>query len=257
MLAERRQRLLLVLERQNRISLAELARLMAVSPRTLRDDIEALETDGHPVGIQGKDVFCGSRAALAEANPLAAERPEVDAGHETTIARWAAGLVTDGDIIFLDASTAVYSMAPFLSGRRALVVFTNGIEIARLLAQNPANQVFLVAGIVRPAGASVVGPLYEPVLRSRQIKTAFVSCQGFSLAAGLTETDPDEAAVKSQLINLAGSTVALIGSGKFGRVYRSPFARAAQIAHIFSDNGLDPKWAEQLQRSSIVLTNCV
>lgn len=173
------------------------------------------------------------------------------------IARWAAGLVKDDDTIFVDASSTVYNMAPFLSERRNLVVLTNGIEIGRCLAEEPSNTVILVAGVIRSDGSSVIGPLYEPVLRNRHIKTAFVSCKGFSLTAGLTETDSAEATVKNQIVNLSAATAALIDSSKFGQVFQSPFARAAQITHIFSDDGLEPNWIRQVQNSSIVLTCCL
>lgn len=173
-----------------------------------------------------------------------------------SIARWAAGLVNDGDTILLDASPPVLAMAPFLAGHRNLVVLTNGIEIGRLLAQNPSNRVLLTANVLRADGMSVIGPLHEPIRRSVQSATAFISCDGFSLAAGLTDMDADEALVKGHMVALARSTVALIDSTKYGRVYHAPFARADQLAHIFTDDGLEPYWIEQVQDGSIALTIC-
>lgn len=187
--------------------------------------------------------------------PLAAP-PRARLAVEQSIARWAASLVEDGDTIVLDASSAVLAMAPFLAGRRNLVVLTNGIEIGRLLAQNPSNKVVLTANVLRADGRSVVGPLYEPILRSVRPATAFISCDGFSLAAGLMDADADGAPVKSQMVALAQSAVALIDSDKYGRVCQAPFARADQLAHIFSDDGLEPHWVEQVRGASIALTLC-
>jgi DeoR/GlpR family transcriptional regulator of sugar metabolism len=254
MSTDRRQRLLLLSHKQPHIELAELGQILAVSPRTVRSDIKVLATEGHAIRLDGNEVVFEEPEVLRTSS--FARRLHVNAAAKRTIARWAARLVEDGDTIFVDASTTVYQMTTFLARRRNLVVLTNGIEIGRRLAENASNVVMLVAGVIRPDGSSVTGPVYEPVLRNRHIKTAFVSCKGFSPAAGLTETDSDEAAVKNQLIGLAEATVALIDSSKFGQVYRSPFARAAQIAHIFSDDALEQNWAEQVQHSSIVLTSC-
>jgi DeoR/GlpR family transcriptional regulator of sugar metabolism len=179
-------------------------------------------------------------------------QPEV----EHSIARWAAGLVKDGDTIVMDASPVVLAMAPFLTQRRNLVVLTNGIEIGQVLARVPSNRVLLIGNLLRADGASVVGPVYEPALRSLKSATAFVSCDGFSLAAGLTDTGADEAFVKSQMVGLAQATVALIESAKYGRVCQAPFARADRLAHILSDDGLEPHWVEQVQDASIALTLC-
>lgn len=178
--------------------------------------------------------------------------PEV----EHSIARWAAGLVHDGDTLVMDASLAVLAMAPFLAQRRYLVVLTTGIEIGRALARVPTNKVLLIGNLLQADGASVVGPVYEPALRSFKSATAFVSCDGFSLAGGLTDTGADEALVKSQMVGLAQATVALIESAKFGRVCQAPFARADQLAHILTDDGLEPHWVEQVQDASIALTLC-
>ena len=147
-------------------------------------------------------------------------------------------------------------MAPFLAGRRNLVVLTNGIEIGRLLARNSSNTVLLVANMLAADGCSVVGPCHELVLRSVKPATAFVSCDGFSIAAGLSDIDAQGALVKSQMVAAADSVVALIESSRYGRVYQGPFARADQLAHIFSDDGLGPDWAELVQVASIALTLC-
>ncbi len=179
-------------------------------------------------------------------------RPEV----ERSIARWAAGLVKDGDTIALDASSAVLSMAPFLAARRNLVVLTNGIEVGRMLARNLSNTVLLVANMFGADGGSVVGPCHEPVLRSGKPGMVFISCDGFSLAAGLTDVDAEGAAVKSRLVALADSAVALIDSSKYGRVCQGPFARADQVAHIFSDDGLESEWVDLVRDASIALTLC-
>ena len=255
MSTNRHERLLLILNKQPQINLVELGQILAVSPRTLRRDIKTLAVEGHAITIRGNVVLFDRPESPCQENSFSLRlRNNVNA--KRAIARWAADLVKDGDTIFVDASSTVYYMAPFLSARRNLIILTNGIEIGRCLAANPSNLVMLVAGVIRPDGSSVIGPLYEPVLRNRHIKTVFVSSKGFSLAAGLTEIDRDEAAVKNQIINLAEATVALVDSSKFGQVYQAPFVRATQITHIFSDDGLDPAWIGQVQNSSIVLTCC-
>ena len=255
MTTDRRQRLLLLLNKQSRISVAELAVILAISPRTVSGDLRALASEGQSVRIRGDEVLF-DRAGPGRNGDSSAFRSQMHQDAKRSIARWAAGLVKNGDTILMDASTTAFNMVPFLAERRGLVVLTNGIEAGRCLAENTSNTVLLVAGIIRSDGSAVVGPLYEPVLRNRHIAAAFVSCKGFSLAAGLTEADPNEAAIKSQMIPLAQSVVALIDSSKFGQVYQTPFARADQVTHIFSDDGLEPYWVQQVQEASIVLTRC-
>ena len=255
MATDRRRRVLLFLERQPRTSVTEMAEILAIAPRTLRSDLRALLAEGRTFELYGDErVEAPAGERRHEGDFDQRQRANADAKRE--IARWAAGLVKDGDTILLDGSTTVAAMVPFLAGRRNLVVLTNGIESGRRMAENCTNSVILVAGVLQPDGASVVGPLYEPVLRNYHIKTAFVSCCGFSLTAGLTELDANEAAIKIDMVALAETTVLLADSSKFGRVFPSPFARADQVTHIFSDGGLAPFWSRQVQAASIVLTLC-
>ncbi len=249
---ERRQRILGLLAAQPGIKVTELAQALSVSEGTIRNDLSALEDDRLLIRVRGGAVIAEDRTV---SHPSFASRVRVNAPAKQVIARAAAGLIEDGDAILLDASSTVYTLARFLQDRHNLTVVTNGIEVARALASDPSNTVILVGGVLSVEGTSVTGLLNEQLLKNLHIKTAFVSCYGFSLA-GLTEIDIHEAQIKSRMIASAGSVVALIDAGKFGRLDLAPFARLDQIAHIFSDASLAPAWIEQLQRSGVRLTVC-
>lgn len=260
-LPPRCQRMIRLLEHGSPWDLNALSVVLAKSPRTVRADLERLIEAGYDIRlVDGQIIYdqpaFHSRSAVPNSSPSFALRMLTHTAAKRSIARWAAGLVQDGDVILMDASTTVFHMAECLTDRRDLVVLTNGIDVGRAMSRNPSNTVMLVAGVMRQDGVSVVGPLYEPVLRKHHIKTAFVSCKGFSMAAGLMEEDQGEAAVKHQMTQLADVTVALVDSSKFGQVFPEPFARANQVTHLFSDSRLDDQWVEQLQKSSIVLTRC-
>lgn len=250
---QRRQRLLTLLREQPGIRVPEMARLLEVSEGTIRNDLNALAEAGQVTRVRGGAVPTNGQGAES---PEFAARARANESAKLRIARWAADLVEDGDAILLDASSTVYHMARFLEGRRRLTVVTNGIEVGRRLAANPTNTVILLGGTLRQNGASVTGLLSEPLLRTLHIKTAFVSCTGFTPGVGLTEDDIEEAQLKSRMITSAGSVVALIDSSKFGRLDLTPFARLDQVAHIFTDSGLAPTWIEQLRQTCTVLTVC-
>jgi len=102
-------------------------------------------------------------------------------------------MVEDGDSVLLDSSSTVFHIAPFLLNRSNLTVVTNGIEVAYALAENPTHTIILIGGVLRPDRALTVGYLGEKILENLHIKTAFVSCSGFSVERGLTQVDIHEA----------------------------------------------------------------
>jgi ribose transport system substrate-binding protein len=125
-----------------------------------------------------------------------------------------------------------------------------------MLAQNYSNTVILIGGVLQPDGNTITSTLGETMFKDLYIKTAFVSCAGFTLETGLTETDFRQAQLKNRMISYASRIVALVDSSKFGRVGLAPFATANQIAQIVTDDGLDAKIVEQLTRAKIGLTIC-
>lgn len=250
---ERRERILEFLHDRPGIRVNEMARLLAVSEGTIRNDLNALANDGHLQRVRGGGVPTDDRPAHSAAF---AARFHFQEAAKRQIARWAAELVEDHDTILFDASSTVYHMAQFLKDRRGLTIITNGIEVGRNLAQDSSHTVMLLGGVLNSDGVPVTDLVSDQFLKDLHIKTAFVSCAGFTPEAGLTERDIRSAQIKSKMIAAASSIVALIDSNKFGQAYLSPFARADQIAHIFTDSNLDPRWIEQLRPLCPTLTLC-
>jgi ribose transport system substrate-binding protein len=252
-LAERRQRLLALLLEQPGIRVPELAQQLGVSQGTIRNDLNALAEAGQVTRVRGGAV--STTEALAQGVRFAAQA-RVNVAAKQRIARWAANLVEDGDSILLDASTTVFHLAHFLQDRRNLTVVTNGLDVARALAQNPTNTVILLGGVLNASGTLVTGLLSEQFLSNLHMKTAFVSCTGFSPEAGLTENDLHRAEIKRLMIGSASRVVALIDASKFGRVDLAPFAQLHQVCHIFTDEDLAPAWVQRLEATRTPLSLC-
>ncbi len=250
---DRRQRVLKLLHEQPGVRVADIAQLLGVSEGTVRNDLNALAESGQLARVRGGAVPTDDRPGQSR---TFIDRLMVHHAAKQRIARWAADLIEDGDSILLDASTTVYHMADYLKDRRNLTVVTNGIEVGRKLAQNSSHTVMLLGGLLRPDGIPVTELLSEHILRDLHIKTAFVSCAGFTPEAGLTEADIHEAQLKSTMIGAAGSLVALIDAGKFGQVDLAPFARTDQVARVFTDSNLDPAWIERMRQTCTTLTIC-
>jgi ribose transport system substrate-binding protein len=250
---ERRQRLLDILRKEPGLRVPEMADALRVSEGTIRNDLNALEADGLLERVHGG-------AVLAEDVPVRSlsflSRLKQNADAKQAIARQAAKQVEDGDSILLDASTSVYFIARFLQSRRKLRVITNGIEIARQLAQNPTNTVILLGGVLNTDSTSITGLISEQMVQDLHVKTAFVSCSGITPEAGLTEVHIAEAQLKEKALAAAEKVIALVDSSKFGKVDLTCFARLNQIDHLFTDGRLSQDWIESLKQTCLSFTVC-
>jgi DeoR/GlpR family transcriptional regulator of sugar metabolism len=231
-----------------------LAEALGVSQGTVRNDLNALAEDRQIMRVHGGGVVLNDHRVPRSA--AFALRAQTNAAAKQQIGRRAADLVQDGDALLLDASSTVYHLAGFLRNRRGLRIVTNGIEVARLLAYNPTNTVNLVGGIVRAGIESVIGPWSERFLEDVRIKTAFVSCSGFTPEDGMTEVDVYEAQFRLKAIEGAGCVVALVDSSKFGKHDLTRSVRNDQISCLFTDDGLHADWVRRLDQAGIPYTLC-
>jgi len=250
---ERRYRLLNILREQPGIRVPDLAKRLVVSEGTIRNDLNALEASGQLTRVWGGGIPFEEERGVS---PAYSARARMNQSAKQAIAQKAVEMVSDGDSVLLDASTTVFYMASFLQDRRNLTIITNGVEVGRELARNATNTVILLGGILRPDGTAITRPSNEHLLRDLHIKTAFMSASGFSIKAGLTEIDLNEAMFKRSMVASASTLVALIDSSKFGKVDLTSFARIELISHIFTDTRLTDDWIELLNQATVSFTMC-
>lgn len=250
---ERRQAILNLLKEQTSVKVTDLAEILDVSEGTVRNDLQALDETGQIRRVRGGAVT--SMQYLAQGQQIR-ERAQINAERKGWLAHWASGQIDSGDVIFLDASTTVLSIAPYLLDRTNLTVVTNGIEIARAIASNPTNTVIMAGNILAPDGNSLLGPVPMALLETLHIRTAFFSCAGLSEDIGLLERDMQEAQLKREIIDMADNKVALIDSSKVGKGGLSPFIQLSAVDHVVTDTDMQPGTVEAIRKTGTQVTIC-
>ena len=250
---ERRQSIVELLRRQPGCGVKEMATTLGVSEGTVRNDLNALENEGVLKRFHGGAVLLGQRSFQ---NTSFANRHREHALEKEVIGHCASLLVSDGDSILLDASSTVYYLALALEARQGLRVVTNGLDVARLLAKNPANTVILIGGILNQDGSSLTGLFSEQAMHELHLQKAFISCSGFSVERGMTEVHLEEAQLKRKALESARQVFALVDSSKLGHEDLTIFVRPLQITHLFTDKGITDEWKTRLQWANIAFTVC-
>jgi DeoR/GlpR family transcriptional regulator of sugar metabolism len=250
---ERRETILILLREQPGLRVTELAEALNVSEGTIRNDLNALEEEGMLIRIHGGAILSERRNLNMTSFRSRHREQKAEKG---AIGRAAASLVEDGDSILLDASSTAYYFAVALSNKQRLRAVTNGLDVARLLAQNSTNTVILIGGILSQDGSSVTGLFSEQVMQDLRVQKAFVSCSGFSVERGLTEVHLEEAQLKRKALQSAQQVFALVDSSKLGKEDLTPFAQPEQICCLYTDSGITPEWKQKINQAGIDITIC-
>jgi ribose transport system substrate-binding protein len=249
---ERRRTILRLLREQPGIKVARLADLLEVSEGTIRNDLNALEEEQKLRRVRGGAILL----EVPEPEAITSLQPTINLEAKQRIARWAAEKVANGDAIYLDASTTVRCMIPFIKAHRNLTIVTNGLETARRLSVNPAHTVILVGGIVDSTGMATTGRMGVEILEKLNLQSAFVSGVGFSPETGLTENTLEEASLKQAMLGSIQRTVALVDSTKIGKVGFAPFAAVDDIDDFYTDSDVSTEFIDFMRQAQPNLMVC-
>ena len=250
-LQERLDQIVSLLQREGRVSVAELSDHFGVSAVTIRNDLASLQQQGLLVRTHGGAV---TRPDLNMEPPAFSLRKELNLAEKARIGRAAAALVRDGDSIALDASTTAWQIARHLKERRELTVVTNGLFVALEFVDSPGVTVVMPGGSLRAASASLVGELGACILERYHVQRGFFSAGGFTLEEGLTDTNQYEVELKQRMVERSKVVIAVVDSSKWGQVTFASLASVAQLDRIFSDDAAPAEMVADLRQRGIEVT---
>ena len=238
MYVEERQEAIAVLVRsRGRVGVTDVAARFGVTTETVRRDLAALERMGVVRRVHGGAV---PTAALSVVEPGVAERDTTQAQQKERIARAALDLVPPaGGSVLLDGGTTTGRLARLLPVDRDLVVLTNSVPAAALLAGLAGVRLHLLGGRVRGVTQTAVGEETVRALRDVRVDVVFLGTNAVSGDHGLSTPDPDEAAVKRAMVAAGQRVVALADSSKVGREHLFRFAALDQVDVLVTDDDLD------------------
>lgn len=234
--AERRARLIALLERDGAIRLDDAAAELDVSTMTVRRDLADLEAEGRLSRVRG-----GAVAALRP-RPFA-ERLAAGAAAKREIARKAVALLPASGAIAVDASSTAGTLLAAAPESPRLLIATNSLE-NHASARATRARVVLIGGELEEETDSFVGPLACAGAAELHYDRFFTSASAVA-TAGTSEVTLQEAQVKRVFVAASSETVLLVDSTK---LERSALARALDWEAIGtmvteldpSDERLDP-----------------
>lgn len=160
------------------VTVHEISDILGVSDMTVRRDLTELSEEGRLVRFRGgaktTDATLG-RPLICEPSHL--ERQLLHIEEKTHIAEIAAGLVREGDTIFLGSSTTVELLAQSLPDVPLRIV-TNSLPIFNLFADGDMREIILVGGAYRHHSGTFLGALAESALASLGFDKAFIGVNG-------------------------------------------------------------------------------
>ena len=244
---ERRNEILMKLQAERRVVVSELSQLYDVSEETIRRDLEKLVNEGVAIKSYGGAVI-NENANLEVPFNI---RKNYNVIGKQKIAEQIAAMVKDGESLMLDASSTAVYIAKALKEKKNLTVITNSIEIIVELMDMPEWKVLSTGGLSREGSFALVGPQTDKMLKSYHVDKALISCKGFDLESGITDSDELHANNKITMLGAAGKKILAVDKSKFDKTAFTAIGALDDITTVVTDEEPDRRWLQAFEEAGI------
>jgi DeoR/GlpR family transcriptional regulator of sugar metabolism len=190
------------------VGVGTLADRLEVSPATIRRDLERLARLGLLTRVRG------GAAATTSLEPSFVQVASGDHHARDAVARRAAELVQDGDVLLLDIGTTVHQLSTHLHGR-PVTVMTSNLAVYEELVPDPDIELILLGGLVRRNYRSLVGFLTEDCVRQVRAGRLFIGTSGVRPDGTVVDTTAVEVPSRRAMIAAADQVVLVADESKF------------------------------------------
>lgn len=213
----------------------DLIEHFGVSKETIRRDLMELEQQGFL-----KKVYGG--AVLDKVDPSFTpfrDRKNKSVSEKQEIAMLAIRCVKEGMSIAMDVSTTNLAIAEQLKHHfHSLTILTNSLAIANELLDADGFTVILTGGILHRDEMSINGDICRETIRRFNVDLYFMSCNGVSLKAGITDFGEGEVMTKRALIDIAKKIILVCSSDRFDVISLINVCDIKKAGYIITDSAL-------------------
>ncbi|OBY91123.1 MULTISPECIES: DeoR/GlpR family transcriptional regulator [Pseudomonas] len=229
-LPPRQQNILDLVRERGYLSIEELAQQFAVTPQTIRRDINQLAEQNLLRRYHGGAAWDSSIENTAYNTRADQMRDE-----KQRIAEAIAAQIPDNASLFINIGTTTEAIARALLGHRNLKVISNNLHVASILAGKDDFEVLIAGGTVRSDGG-VVGQAAVDFIEQFRVDFAVVGISGIDEDGSLLDFDYQEVRVSRAIIDNARQVFLAADSSKFGRNAMVRLGPISLVNRVFTDS---------------------
>lgn len=217
---ERFAKILSILERTGSVTVQQLMAELNTSESTIRRDLTALDASGQLTKVHGGAIL--KNAVYSTTDDEVIHRKEQNRAEKEKIAKYAAGLISAGDFVYIDAGTTTELMIDYITQKQALFV-TNAITHAKKLAEKGCT-VYILGGEFKAVTEAIVGEEAVATLEKYNFTKGFFGTNGISLQQGFSTPELREAMVKKKSMENCRERYVMADHSKFNQISSVTFA---------------------------------
>lgn len=240
---ERQRQIVNILQRDGEVKITELKDLFPVTDMTLRRDLEKLEFNGILKRTYGGAILNTREMALPE-------RSIVNMEEKGLIGQAAVKLIRPGESVFIDSGSTTLQMVRALPEQAAIMVVTNAIHVAAVLADKKIPTV-VIGGVLLDSTNSMAGTTAIESIAKLAFDKVFLGTTGVSFLHGFSNSNMLEADIKRVAIQQAKEAYIVMDHTKFGQSALFSFSALHGIRGIVTDRQPSEDWISALNAANV------
>lgn len=247
--AVRRNKLMAILEEMDgACTLEMLSHKLYASRSTIRRMVIELEKVGLVERYHGGVALVKSSASENSVE----KRKMQNLDKKLLIARVASKYLHDNIVIFMDSSSTVNQLCPYLKNFKNVTVITNGLDIAEQLSFHQNIICYICPGVIKHKSLSIIGQYAIDFLSNFKAEYAFLSCKAVS-EDGIFEGDDTQALIKRNMLRYANKSFLLCDDSK---QFQTGFFRMStfkEIDILITNTEFEPHLAQTIRESNCTI----
>ncbi|WP_394826202.1 DeoR/GlpR family DNA-binding transcription regulator [Pendulispora albinea] len=244
---ERRRWIVAALEREGKVVACELSRLLDVSEDTIRRDLRELAAEGRVQRVHGGAL----PAPRVSANY--AVRATQATSTKTTLARAAAALVRQANVVLVDGGTTNVEIVRHFAPDLHATVVTNSPPVAIALADHPHIEVIVLGGrMFKPSRATVDSVTMEGV-RGIRADVCFLGVCSVHPETGVSTLDFSEAHIKRAMVASSAEVVAVAFGEKLGTAAPYLVAPLAELTQLVTEASVSEEFLAPYRAAGVTV----
>ncbi|GBU09766.1 transcriptional repressor of the aga regulon [Gammaproteobacteria bacterium] len=212
---KRRLQIADLVRRLGEIKVETLSKEFGVSTVTIRNDLSYLEKQGFLTRSFGKarhNFALSVPAIITEQNNIELSAKKFKITDEISLASTAAGMVRDGDTIFLGAGSIIQKMIPFLTEKDNISILINDVSVLSFIQVYLDCAVHLTGGTLAKGCHALLGPLAEASIQMQTINKCFLEIDSIQDNDIVACNHPAMARLYSTAVSFSQNSIGIIST---------------------------------------------
>ncbi len=245
--AERQQKILDMISKEGYVTVEQIGRALYVSEPTARRDLNEMARQRLIIRSHGGATLRPEHNAEVPID----FRNTYHTKSKQKIAKVAASLIKEGDVIFIDASTTSLHILEHIKAIGNITVITNSIQATQFL-RNSGLTVYSTGGKMLDNSLAYGGSIAEDTLKRFNIDLMFFSSYGITEDGMIQDYSEDETALRINAMRCAQKTAFLVDKSKLGKKSLFNVASIADVHFYVTDADLPPQFPKPIENTFIV-----